>query len=166
MKTIPIKNENVDLCSPCGGHCCKWSPGTYLPDQLIKSDKDIKTQFEELLKTDKHVFVRSEYIEDKTAFKPKYYTVWTMRPKTKNSCSQYEYDNLGTCLNLTSDGCSLTFEDRPLECQKLIPDAVKCQYPEEWDTEKDIVQKWLPYQGIILNMNEEYWDKVPVQKSA
>lgn len=49
------------------------------------------------------------------------------------------------CVNLTKDGCSFAFDERPLECQRLIPDKVngcyfseKEDYPLEWMKYKDI----------------------------
>lgn len=154
-KVIPINNENKDICSPCGGHCCKWSPGDYTPDQLGLDLLNAKAKLTELLKQGKHIFVRhySETLK----------TYWTMRPKTSlsNCRSGFEYDGLGRCIHLTDSGCEKEFDARPLECQKLIASKEKCHYPKEWDYQQDIAQKWVKYQIAINKIQDEFWDSIP-----
>ena len=158
MKTvIPINNENKDLCSPCGGHCCKWSPGDYSPTQLGLDTGNVKSKLSELIKQGKHIFVRHSDGNQ---------TYWTMRPKTSLSkCrSGFELDGLGRCIHLTESGCELAYDSRPLECQNLIPSKEKCYYPEHWDYGVQIKQQWLRYKAVIVAIEDEFWETVPVLK--
>lgn len=92
-----------DLCTQCGGACCKTLPGATLPFQFGNNSEDIRKNVKAALLTEK-------YIIDGQAgqFKDRF---WTLRPAKRN----------GACVFLDSSGCTLSVEQRPAACLALIP---------------------------------------------
>ncbi|MEG7772363.1 hypothetical protein U2088_15615, partial [Listeria monocytogenes] len=43
MKSLPViaDNQNAELCTPCGGKCCKRAPGKYVPSDFGASKDEI-----------------------------------------------------------------------------------------------------------------------------
>lgn len=162
MKIISIKNENSEICSPCGGQCCKYTPGVFHPEQISKLSIFTKQNFLKLFHTGNYAIIR-HCSDDKT---------YVLQPKTRRTLggswfhTWYEH---GTCVFLKDTGCSFDYKDRPLECQKLTASTDEngqpnCSYPKEYDQMKELVWPWLPYQEILAEIVEEehdrYWDKL------
>jgi Fe-S-cluster containining protein len=138
-------NEILSICSMCKGKCCKRMPGTIHPDQI----KDISVEsLSALIKTKNYAF---DYWEgnpsDNTSFDG--VTAYYLRPATKGAIGRIVDASWGgECAFLTDTGCSLSFDDRPLECQELVVDKdFNCT--GEGFSKKESSIAWLEYNTII-----------------
>jgi len=138
-------NENKNLCSECGGRCCKKMAGIIFPQQL----KEITVNNLSKMIQDGYCFdywegnpTTDDENEEKTAY--------FLRAKHKG----YEFDVVdpswgGECVFLTEIGCKLDFYNRPFMCQALIPkEDYKCKISEEY-TKQTASVAWLPFNEII-----------------
>jgi Fe-S-cluster containining protein len=107
MRKLP-NNENKDCCSKCKNCCCSFYPGAWAPGQLTLQ------QIEELIHQKKASFW-VYYSESNYAW---------LRPRNvpEEEYTIVTFGKPGKCVFLKEDGCSLPFEDRPYECQSVVPD--------------------------------------------
>jgi len=126
MKKID-NNENKEYCSTCSKCCCSKYPGAYAPGQVSLK------QIEQLLKDKKASFWMC-YKTDKTGF---------LRPRNVpiDKYKRITYGVAGDCCNLTKKGCSLPFDERPYECQALVPNKNPRECKEGISLEK-VVGYW------------------------
>lgn len=146
-------NENRELCSMCNGACCKRMPGIVHPKQLKTIDK--KSLF--LLYQNGYQFDYYEYDDDDN--KKGYY----LRPQTTKSIGQLVDPSWGgTCIFFEDHlGCKLSFDQRPLQCQTLIPQKEDNEYKCHTDnsspvkTKLDYAKAWEPYETLIQEIITE-----------
>lgn len=137
---ITSAHANPDLCTPCGGQCCKHMPGICLPQDLSPTldETEIFVNLSDRLKTGRWV------IDDH---------LWSkfIRPAVKGEVGRIRGFDQGPCTFLSETGCELSEVERPSECKLLKPHPKKlgyCQMPEAWGWEtKDMI--WEPYQHLI-----------------
>ncbi len=91
----------TEMCSHCGGECCRRQPGYCLPADFA-STTAVRAAVESgkytiVLLLDEHVMAR------------------VIRPQHRDTLRK-EY-----CIFLQADGCELPFEDRPYGCRMLRP---------------------------------------------
>lgn len=161
ITVIPIKNENASTCSACGGDCCKWKPGIYHPNQLFKDSgrEAIKTRVHELLDSGDYVITWTTPISESSKL------ISSIQPRTAyyNGKLAIDSDGLGQCIHLTPTGCSQPFEQRPLECQSLVPqqslEERNCAHPKDSTLLSDLERAWGHYKGIFDTIEDERWDK-------
>lgn len=160
MIQLPVIKNNSDTstCTACGGQCCKWHPGIYAPQQVLDILERYKATGElpdnirrdcKTLEVHNELFINSEWI-----------TFQFLRPKMNNErWSNTRTDSRTHCVNLRTsfgrgnEGCRLSFDKRPLECQSLIPRTSfdkKCESTEGLSNE-DIVLMWKGYQHYFNN---------------
>lgn len=129
MIELPIiqNNEHLDICSACGGSCCKNYAGWYHPEQVLTILESYKNTGE----------LSPGYKID--AYEAE---VYVLRPTHTNSPdSDEDFSWGGQCVHFEDKkGCSLTFEQRPLQCQSLT-----CSEPEIAKT------------GLSKSKIKEYW---------
>jgi Fe-S-cluster containining protein len=121
MKTVWFAKP--DLCTPCGGKCCKRLPGSAYPDDFptrealahaLQSGRWAVDWWEGDAREGKYELGRTYYI----------------RPAIKGFEGQKFHPSWGgECTFLTPDGCALPGEARPRECRDLEPmeNNTKCQ---------------------------------------
>lgn len=97
-------NENRSMCSICTNVCCKQLPGGYSPTQVSLSEQE-RLLRKNLAEWD--YWLRYDENEER------FITWWYLRPATKQNSS--------TCIHHGDNGCSLSWEQRPYECQALVP---------------------------------------------
>lgn len=97
-------NENRSMCSICTNVCCTQLPGGYSPAQVSPSEQ------ERLLRKE---LAEWDYWLKYDKNDERFITWWYLRPATKPGSS--------TCIHHTDTGCSLSWEQRPYECQALVP---------------------------------------------
>lgn len=148
-KPLPIinNNENKDYCSECGGNCCKYQPGAVHPAQLNEVTVE---KIEELCD--------NGYIID--IFRETFY----IRPRTDEDTKKMakyirqSFLGAGKCDFLTSNGCKLTFMERPLECQILVPNKVdnkfKCSTMDNYGYHPCFIDEWKHYKDIFYKSLE------------
>lgn len=160
-RIIPLKNESPSICSACGGQCCQWKPGIYHPDQLFKgvSTSELKAKIHELLDSGDYVVTWTTHISEGSKL------ISSIQPRTAyyDGKLAIDSDGMGKCIHLTPTGCSHLFEQRPLECQSLVPrqslEEQTCHHPENSKILIELGQAWGRYSGLFDTIEEERWDK-------
>ena len=133
MKELPIiqNNESISTCSTCGGTCCKSYAGWYHPEQVLDILKEYKksSSLPDNVKIDAYDASPDIYV---------------LRPTHTNSPSgNYDLSWGGICVNHSDKGCSLTFDERPLQCQTLeVEKTFKCKGTSKFT----MAEYWKEYQ--------------------
>lgn len=144
-------NENFNICSLCKGKCCKRMPGIVHPEQL---QQPITKEL--LLKLYKEGYQFDYWEGDEFGGKTGYF----LRPQTiKSKGVLVDPSWGGTCVFLTEQGCSKTFEERPYMCQQLEPqEDFNCGPKDKENTlnKYDYVLAWLQYNNLIEEIINEY----------
>ena len=135
-----------DLCTPCGGHCCRTMPGSSLPTDL---GDDIEAELVARLSTEKWAIDWWE--GDPTDGDTDVYDIRFLRPATKGKEGELLDPSWGGACTFFKDGTGCTiFDERPSGCRGLEP-AVG--YPEtcepRWATKRDCAIAWIAYQEEI-----------------
>jgi len=138
---------NKEICSACGGKCCKDIPGCYYPEDFNMENGYSKLK--EALKTGK---IAIDWWEgDPREGKDEYTRGYFVRPATKwMEGVLYDPSWGGECIFLTNSGCQLEEDKRPLNCRKLEPGADKC-IPHDGVSKRDAAIAWLPYYDFLDN---------------
>ena len=148
-------NENFNICSLCKGQCCKRMPGIVHPEQL---QQPITKEL--LLKLYKEGYQFDYWEGDEFGGKAGYY----LRPQTIESKGVLVDPSWGgTCVFLTEQGCSKTFEERPYMCQQLEPqEDFNCGSKDKENTlnKYDYVLAWLQYNNLIEEIINDH--NVPI----
>ena len=148
-------NENFNICSLCKGQCCKRIPGIVHPNQL---QQPITKEL--LLKLYKEGYQFDYWEGDEFGRKVGYF----LRPQTIKSIGVLVDPSWGgTCVFLTEQGCSKTFEERPYMCQQLEPqEDFNCGPKDKENTlnKYDYVLAWLQYNNLIEEIINDH--NVPI----
>lgn len=139
-------NENPEMCSKCGGRCCKGMPGIAMPEDFDMG-RGIEQELRAAIASGYWIF---DYLDGEN-------NTYFPRPATLETVGKVVYGLwLGTCAFLTDHGCALEFELRPHECRHLIPKAMdggKCKHGDIGTYE--YAKAWYEYQDMINKMIEE-----------
>ena len=129
--------ENKDICSACGGACCKHLPGIAAPADFNMPDK---ARISEALRSglwalDCYEGQKSDYTD-----------LWYLRPATKHAQGQMiDRSWGGVCVFFEeATGCTLPHDDRPEECRLLEPVANGPCVPHGGD-KFAAGEAWAPY---------------------
>lgn len=135
MNMIVKNNETPHFCKDCG-KCCKHYAGMYHPEQVLNELELLKNNQLNDLGTKYQIDCWENWENG---------DIYFLRPAHTNSLNEIiDRSWGGQCVNLTDTGCSLTFEQRPYECQKLKAyDYHKCSSDESKITIKEY---WIDYQ--------------------
>jgi len=141
---IVQNNEDKKVCNNCTDCCCENIPGAWSPYQLT------------LLEI-------SKLIERKEAIFWHVYEKWyILRPvnfATENYDSIFTKDYpRGKCCFLLLKGCRLSFENRPLECQGVIPTIGNSCKSSPGTTLEDIGKMWNLYKIRIRKLAKIFDD--------
>jgi Fe-S-cluster containining protein len=145
--TLPqkVNFENKELCSKCGGKCCKGMPGICQPEDF---GQPLTEKIAEALVTQKYAI--DWWYGDPRDGKDELDRTYYIRPATKNSQKMFDPSWGGECIFLTGAGCTLSHDDRPHSCRMLEPKKDEaCEY-HGVGKRKEVVQ-WIPYQKNILD---------------
>lgn len=125
-------NETPDFCKGCG-NCCTTSAGIYSPSQVLP---------QLIALSEGYLDLGYKYQIDRwDGEKPIY---WLRPVHTNSKYREVDYSWGGTCINLTSSGCKLSFYQRPYQCQTLEATAPKtCEQKALKSEMRDL---WLPFQ--------------------
>lgn len=147
--------QDADLCTPCGGKCCKQSPGLMSPEDagLHEGPENLKA-----------LLVSKRYVLDWYDGDPQYESfmdprsecsgVYRLRPIGATPSLGYRgvVDSAffgGRCTFHTDAGCGLPREEMPTQCKGLQPIINNgCTMPKEVNT-RSIALAWLPYQNVV-----------------
>ena len=152
MKLPILNNQRPEVCTPCGGKCCQNAPGAYFPSDFGDTDAEIRAGVQAALISgaaalsdyDDDPYVRPairghQGIVQEVVVSPMARFAGTY-PKTP-------------CANLTSTGCSLDFDRRPMQCRILEPDPAGkvCRLPSS--VENDACRKaWAPFLDLFNDL--------------
>jgi Fe-S-cluster containining protein len=138
---IKIKNnENLDICSKCGGKCCNFMPGINHPEDFNNDKEKMK------------VALNNNYCIDcwEGGEEENIYYIRPRTEKAKNNKVNYSWGR-DKCMFLSKyiTKCSLEFDKRPYECKILIPKnniADICKGPNsKWES----ANWWKNYQEFL-----------------
>ena len=138
-------NENTQLCSKCGGKCCKNYAGAYHPHDFDKLETI--EDFERILIDGKMSIDWYEcFTEDD---QPGYF----IRPRhVGGDVIDPSYGE--RCIHLTDTGCELSFDERPYFCKKLEPrESTECG---EVDNKRGYAEAWFKYNEILTKLRDKY----------
>jgi len=144
MQDIP-NYENKNMCSTCGGACCKSLAGINSPEQFGAPDKHLlEENLMEALKSGRYTI---DWWDPDNRLPQTYY----IRPSSKGHEGQVTDPSYGgECNFLTGKGCELGHEERPTQCTTLEPKMKGDQRACEQNKSKfDMVKLWIPYQDIM-----------------
>lgn len=144
-----INNENHEVCSRCGGDCCKrmgchYSPRDFNEITVQALEKEINKGFISIDWWEGDVFNNDR---ERT-----YYL--RVRNKNKNIVDPAWR---GECSLLTEYGCILPFKQRPMGGRALVPNKqgngnnCKSKY-----TKEDCCKEWYPYQDILEKLVDKF----------
>lgn len=146
MASLPIFLETVkpDLCTPCGGKCCKHMPGEYMPSDFL-NEKDMISRIREGFKTGTMALDWWEGSDRE------YY----IRPSIKGKEGDiYDPSYGGECSKLTENGCSLDFALRPSGCKALVPYAYGCKTMPNYG-KRAASLAWRPHYELLTRLADE-----------
>jgi len=138
--TEPAPNEHPDICTECGGECCKQDPGLCHPADF----KDLEAALRS-----------GDYQIDWWDGDPR---IYYMRSTVRNAIGSLFHGAWGgKCALLTDGGCRLAWSDRPFACRALVPSANRlmrpCRTAEGLDglgLKERLVDAWRPMQKALL----------------
>ena len=146
--------ENKDICTKCGGKCCKKSGCDY-----FVSDFDLinKNRLLEILATG-NVSITSALNIKMLPNGQKYIVPFLyLRARNKGRDVIDLFSLKRECIMLTSTGCSYSFDNRPGGGANLIPDKNGNCHPYKNPYEEMV--KWAPYQSILSKLVKRYTGK-------
>ncbi len=153
-------NESKDTCEKCGGACCKNYPGLATPEQFGAPDR--KTLYQNLLKA----FRSGEWVVD--WLEPgKYDKTYFPRPNIIDKYTGKPYGDVyhgmwggeGPCIFHGDKGCEKEFDERPAQCQSLVPNKnFECEHKSEIGSKYSMAIKWAPYQNEIEQAAEDVYE--------
>lgn len=136
---------NAEMCSACGGDCCKYYAGFVSPH-------DIAEPFEQNLAA----MLASDYCidpwEGDLDGPGELSQILMVRPRHTNAPDElFDSSWGGVCSMLTDKGCKLSYENRPKVCRELVPNYEfrskqhKCVGMSKHDSAKE----WRPFQDKV-----------------
>lgn len=151
------KYYNYELCKACGGQCCTRCAGSYIPSDF---KEPITPEFiVGLLKSGKFAI---DWWDGDAMGKGGSSTHY-IRPRHVNE-GAIRGSWGGVCVNWhKTNGCSLTEQDRPFQCRKLVPtlvgkDDYKCKTKKEDKASKqDCAIAWYNHQEVIQKAKHLYY---------
>lgn len=142
--------DNPEICSKCGGQCCKGLPGAAFPEDFGLPDGSLLRW---ALETGRWCIDWWE--GDPRPGKDELHRAYFVRPATKGREGVwFDASWGGECTFLTASGCSLLSENRPLNCRMLEPmgEGARCKCHLGDSPKERAAIAWLPYHRIFEEM--------------
>lgn len=147
---------NSDVCSKCGGKCCKKCGCHFSPDDF----KDIS--FESLKKEIEKGYISIDYVDGEIILED--FGIYILRVRNQDMpIVDTGFIRNTHCILLTEKGCKLDYEHRPTGGKLLIPDekfesheSLRCHSNYDID---DCCHEWKPYQKILCKLVKYFKDK-------
>lgn len=144
-------NENQKACASCKSRCCERMPGIVFPHQL----KVITvTAIQDMLAFNYCLdWWEGDPRPDAEQLPAPFSRVLYIRPRIKGTNQVFHPAWVGECVFLTHRGCLLRFQNRPFECQVLVPNINHKCAPDrnhiQGSGKHAAALAWLPYQTIL-----------------
>lgn len=142
MSSETSEFKATETCAMCRGRCCRHMGCHYSP-------RDFKDLSYEGLK--REIEKGRISIDWWVGEEPEYY----LRARHIGEpivCGSWG----GTCVNLTENGCSLAWEDRPLGGRALKPGATLLDDCEIFYSKEECKNEWKPYSHILIVLAAYY----------
>ena len=130
-----------NICSACGGKCCRGMPGILHPSDLREPIEE--TIFIMLLSGKYQI----DCWEGDPTNTGKYHSGYYLRPAIKLAEGIFNFSWGGECIVLNGNGCSLDLIDRPFNCRMLKPSLKSCEagkHDKHW-----FALEWLKYNETL-----------------
>lgn len=139
--------ENKELCSKCGGKCCKNMPGAAYPEDFGNDTQAIK----KAIKSGKWAIDWWE--GDPGDGKPE--EAYFVRPAIKGIKEIYHPAWGGECVFLTKKGCSLHPEKRPKNCRLVEPAPDGFCKTHKNVGKQDAALQWRPFYELLNSFGRD-----------
>jgi Fe-S-cluster containining protein len=142
------KVTNYLMCASCKGKCCQRYGGGYHPNDFGKEITE-----EVIYNALKTYRVGVNWWDGEFEHKgKKYNNAYFLHARHRGEKPVYASWG-GTCASWSLEvGCSLVYEERPIQCRMLEPKDYgdNCVIPKESKADKNsLVVAWLPYSDIV-----------------
>lgn len=146
-----INYENKEICSKCGGRCCKKSGCDY----FISDFEKMETKYlEDFLNEGYASIVATLSLEQLSNGKKVITPILILRARNTNRDIIDLVSMKTRCMSLTDNGCSFDIEKRPSGGSTLIPrENLKCENSVDRLTE---LKKYLPYQKTLQRLVKKF----------
>jgi hypothetical protein len=156
-------NENQELCSKCGGKCCKAYAGAYHPDdfnhELTDAWLEDLVQGNQTYPNGKPILVSIDWAEGvKGAPDGRGYFLRPRHIDIDGEIGGIVDPSWGAeCYHLTATGCDLPFDERPYRCRLKEPS--KCfEKKDEFAEKNESMELWSPYWKKLHQLCFKYND--------
>lgn len=145
------KYENKDICSKCGGKCCKKSGCDY----FVSDFESMETKYlEEILNQGHTSIVAALNIEVLSNGKKAMTPILFLRARNTGRDIVDLLSMKTRCMSLTDTGCSFDIDKRPSGGSSLIPkEDFKCENSVDKLLE---LKKFLPYQRTLQRLVKRF----------
>jgi len=133
--------EDVELCSSCGGRCCKLTPGRFSPYDLDRFGGCTVSVVDELLNQGLATITGSLV----NAWNSQLAPVLILAAQGVDRPAIDLFRENVCCVSLQSTGCLYSLEERPYECAAIIPSTVECKMPDSVHME----DFWVEHQEVL-----------------
>lgn len=138
-----------DICTPCGGKCCKHYAGGTYPNQWGINEHEIYCNVLIALRSRKYAI---DYWEGDVSIDDPLSQVYYVRPAHTNAIGDIVDSSWGgRCVMLTEIGCSLSTDKRPMECLGLKP-ATNGNCTSVHSNKAEVCRQWLGFQHILVQI--------------
>lgn len=144
-------NENREICTKCGGECCKSMGCAFSPNDFneeITKEFLIKLLETGLVSIDCYEGDPTLDEDDDSNYMNAYYPRMRNLPTKYSDAGLIDFSWFAQCCLLKEDGCRLPFEYRAYQAKALIP-GVKCT---DGYSKKQCAVDWLPYHDIFNDL--------------
>ena len=150
------KNVNSEVCSKCGGYCCKRCGCHFSPDDF----EDVS--FEGLKKEIEKGYISIDYVDGEEIYQR--IGVYILRIRNEGAPIVDLGGGRTKCILLTEKGCKLDYEHRPSGGKLLIPSSVLSNgkinllCKSRYDI-RDCCYEWLPHKKVLKKLVEYFQNK-------
>lgn len=151
------KNVNTEICSQCGGSCCKQCGCHFSPDDFEE------ISFEFLKKEIEKGYISIDYVDGEMIYQS--IGVYILRVRNQDAPVVDTGFRRTPCILLTGGGCKLDYEHRPTGGKLLIPSNEffgifeKKRNCHSCYSIKDCCYEWKSHQKILHDLVEYFKDK-------
>lgn len=137
------KNVNKEICTKCGGECCKICGCHFSPDDFKK------ITFESLKEEINKGYISIEYVDREHIYSN--HGCYILRIRNENSpIVEINRTHRKACMMLTEHGCKFDYKHRPTGGKLLIPSKEgRCKNKYSI---RDCCYEWEQYQNILCDL--------------
>lgn len=185
-------NSAPSVCGTCHNSCCARMPGICHPGEFGETEEEVEKSLYKALRSGKYEVdywegSPFEYVDKNhedlctperlaifdayddewgytaTAYFVRPYTIEELRHITQVIAPRYKHGSWGgRCIFLGETGCKLSFDERPIQCRVIVPNAAhpgECIIKSPHYSKQALVILWLDYNHIISRVLERLWNE-------